>query len=371
MATPVVERNLPLIREQISVAFGKSSIVVKFVAVAVTLGYVLSFIRAAIPYLTVTPGYVMPPNFWIWTYMTHCFVELHFWDVVIDVAVLILCGKLLEPLWGTLDMLLFFVVVNVGVALLTSFLYILIYFISRHEMYLFHTHIHGLPGYIAGFSVAVKQVMPDHILITSPLGKLRNTHIPLLLLILSIVLRLVGALDGPYPFMFGWGIVVSWVYLRFYQKHSNGNRGDMAENFSFASFFPSRLQPVVGIFANTIFSTLVKMKICKKPQRKYDVSSPTTITITLPGTDPQDAERRRQLALKALNERLSKVDQQPKWPSLVEEGEFPKAPPSGHSPGKEVKPEATAGRDKYHHVTVKLPVPDFKENLKHSGDSAS
>ncbi|CAE1262372.1 Transmembrane protein 115 [Acanthosepion pharaonis] len=239
-------------------------------------------------------------------------------------------------------MLLFFVVVNVGVALLTSFLYILIYFISRHEMYLFHTHIHGLPGYIAGFSVAVKQVMPDHILITSPLGKLRNTHIPLLLLILSIVLRLVGALDGPYPFMFGWGIVVSWVYLRFYQKHSNGNRGDMAENFSFASFFPSRLQPVVGIFANTIFSTLVKMKICKKPQRKYDVSSPTTITITLPGTDPQDAERRRQLALKALNERLSKVDQQPKWPSLVEEGEFPKAPPSGHSPGKEVKPEATA-----------------------------
>lgn len=78
----------------------------------------------------------------------------------------------------------------------------------------------------------------------------------------------------------------------------------------------------------------------------------------------------RQLALKALNERLSKVDQQPKWPSLVEEGEFPKAPPSGHSPGKEVKPEATAGRDKYH-VTVKLPVPDFKENLKHSGDLAS
>lgn len=63
--------------------------------------------------------------------------------------------------------------------------------------------------------------------------------------------------------------------------------------FLFCSFFPSQLQPIVSIFANTIFFALVKIKVCKKPQRKYDVSSPSTITITLPGTDPQDAERRR------------------------------------------------------------------------------
>lgn len=63
--------------------------------------------------------------------------------------------------------------------------------------------------------------------------------------------------------------------------------------FLFYSFFPSQLQPIVSIFANTIFFALVKIKLCKKPQRKYDVSSPSTITITLPGTDPQDAERRR------------------------------------------------------------------------------
>jgi cbb3-type cytochrome oxidase subunit 1 len=47
---------------------------------------------------------------------------------------------------------------------------------------LFETYIYGLAGYIAGFSVAVKQAMPDHVLATSPFGKLRNTHIPLLLL---------------------------------------------------------------------------------------------------------------------------------------------------------------------------------------------
>lgn len=59
------------------------------------------------------------------------------------------------------------------------------------------------------------------------------------------------------------------------------------------SFFPDRMQPVVSIMSNVVFTVLVKAKICKKPQRKYDFSSPTTITVTLPGTDPQDAERRR------------------------------------------------------------------------------
>jgi hypothetical protein len=59
------------------------------------------------------------------------------------------------------------------------------------------------------------------------------------------------------------------------------------------SFFPDSIQPFIGVISNTIFSFLVKIKACKKPQRKYDVSSPTTITVSLPGTDPQDAERRR------------------------------------------------------------------------------
>ncbi len=61
------------------------------------------------------------------------------------------------------------------------------------------------------------------------------------------------------------------------------------------------------------------MRLCRKPVRKYDVGAPTAITISLPGTDPHDAERRRQIALKALSERLSKVDQSTSWPTLEDE----------------------------------------------------
>jgi hypothetical protein len=161
---------------------------------------------------------------------------MHIWDVLIDISVLILCGKLLEPLWGAMDMLIFFGIINTGVAIGTAFVYIGFYLVTKNEEYLFETYIYGLAGYIAGFSVAVKQAMPDHVLATSPFGKLRNTHIPLLLLFVTITLRLIGLLEGPYPFMFGFGILISWIYLRFYQKHSNGNRGDMADNFGFARY---------------------------------------------------------------------------------------------------------------------------------------
>ena len=118
------------------------------------------------------------PNFAFWTYITHSFVETHIWIVVVDIGVVILYGKLLEPLWGALEMLIFYGVVNTVVAFLTCCVYLFIYLATKNEEYLFDTHICGLAGYVAGFAVAVKQVMPDHVLVSTPFGKLRNKHIP-------------------------------------------------------------------------------------------------------------------------------------------------------------------------------------------------
>ncbi|NWZ90164.1 TM115 protein, partial [Nesospiza acunhae] len=138
----------------------------------------------------------------------------------------------------------------------------------------------------------------------------------------------------------------SWVYLRFYQRHSRG-RGDMSDHFAFATFFPEILQPVVGLVANLVHSVLVKVRVCRKTVKRYDVGAPSSITISLPGTDPQDAERRRQLALKALNERLKRVEDQSAWPSMEDDEEeaaaaakadsplLPEAGTAGKSPGQE------------------------------------
>ncbi|NWU12455.1 TM115 protein, partial [Cephalopterus ornatus] len=133
--------------------------------------------------------------------------------------------------------------------------------------------------------------------------------------------------------------------LRFYQRHSRG-RGDMSDHFAFATFFPEILQPVVGLVANLVHGILVKVRVCRKTVKRYDVGAPSSITISLPGTDPQDAERRRQLALKALNERLKRVEDQSAWPSMEDEEEeaaaakaetplLPDPGAAGKSPGQE------------------------------------
>lgn len=166
----VFSRNLPYLKQQFSALLGNTSTSVKIICLIVIFSYFLSFSEGAVNVLSVTPGYLMPPSFWLWSAFTFCFLELHFWEVIVDVVTVGLCGKLIEPLWGQLEMLTFFAITNFGVAVMTSTYYLFLYMCTRNTDYLFTVHIHGLAGYIAAVSVAVKQVMPDHLLIKTSLG---------------------------------------------------------------------------------------------------------------------------------------------------------------------------------------------------------
>ena len=153
----------------------------------------------------------------------------------------------------------------------------------------------------------------------------------------TFILWALGLVHGSYCTMFGSGLLVSWIYLRFYQIHANGSRGDFADNFAFHTFFPNVIQPPIALLCNAIFTIMVNIKICRRPVRKYDIgSSASSISISLPGVESHDTERRRQIALKALSERLNKSDLKAgsstgagasasEWPNL-EEGEEQKKP---------------------------------------------
>jgi hypothetical protein len=59
------------------------------------------------------------------------------------------------------------------------------------------------------------------------------------------------------------------------------------------SFFPPPISPVISVLANTIFEIFVKIKLCKPFVKKYNVASSSSITITIPGAEAADADRRR------------------------------------------------------------------------------
>lgn len=228
---------------------------------------------------------------------------------------------MLEPLWGALECIKFYFIITILVAVSTAFFYFFAFAFSFQENLLFNISIHGLGGLLGGFSVAIKQIMPDTIIINANFIRIRQDLLPMILILFAALLYLIGFTDLTYLVMLSFGVFIGWIYLRFFQIHKNGTRGDSSSTFVFASFFPSQIQPFVAIVSNTIFNLLVKIKVCKKPPKRYNVNNSNTIgaggpqshvTITLPlvnaGIENSDAERRRQKALKALKERLKKPD---------------------------------------------------------------
>lgn len=172
--TRALNRNVPYLKQQFSALLKNTSPVITFICVVTICGYLLSFSDTAVRVLSVTPGYILPPAFWIWTAFTFCFIEFHFWEVLVDIVTVGLCGKLIEPLWGQMEMFIFFGIVNLGVAILTAFYYLSVYMCTKNADILFDIHIHGLIGYVAAVSVAVRQIMPDHLIAKTRLGKFTN-----------------------------------------------------------------------------------------------------------------------------------------------------------------------------------------------------
>ncbi len=162
------------------------------------------------------------------------------------------------------------------------------------------TQANGLVPTTASFLVALKQVVPEHRLsFFSDSLSIRVKYIPSLYMLTYLLLFLTRLIHQDFWMMLG-GFLSSWIYLRFF-KTTDGVHGDASETFSFSSFFPESFQPQITAFTTFVWNFLVKIGVCKN--RMGGLELPTTRL--LPAADG-DAERRRNLALKALESRLQK-----------------------------------------------------------------
>ncbi|KAG0038693.1 hypothetical protein BGZ82_011164 [Podila clonocystis] len=168
----------------------------------------------------------------------------------------------------------------------------------------FDTQAYGLTCVISGFLIGFKQLVPDHSV------TLWKVSLPLLFALCMMLQGFVFR-SQLQLLMAIYGLFISWIYSRFFRVQ-DGIRGDRSESFSFASFFPGLLQTPVKHISNAFFGILVKLKICSPTgfggSFRYDLENPQMSgmghTFTQPGSLRAEAERRRQLALKALDMRL-------------------------------------------------------------------
>eukprot|EP01137_Pigoraptor_chileana_P004750 Opistho-2@46815 len=302
MTTPALEPLPAAVRRAVQ----ESSIFAKGLAGALVAGYLIGKSDFGHGMLALTPAYVSPPSFMVWTLVTAGLLESPLLGLILDCIAVFGVARFVEPLWGMREFARFVFVVNLFVNSATFFLSIALYFIANREDAVY-SGLGGFIGVTAGFAVIFKQLMPEAQAGAVPL---RVSMLPLTLVALVAAFTILGA--APYhelPFVI-FGIYGAWMYLRYFQQ-KEGIKGDMSEAFSFTTFFPEALQPAVHVVSRITFTVFSKLRLIPRHVRtaegdEYIVAGGSRGNVGgLQGIDPQDSERRRQIALRALDKRLN------------------------------------------------------------------
>ncbi|KAF9083366.1 hypothetical protein BGX23_011555 [Mortierella sp. AD031] len=262
---------------------------------------------------TIVPLLAMVPvsaPYHFWTFATASFFEKNIILYAINTFILLGCGKYLERAWGSRELFKYLSITSVGTMLGIYFTCLFEYLVRSNDGLLYDTRAYGMTGVIAGFLIGFKQLVPEHLVTLWGVVSIRVKSLPLLFAIFMITMALITHTQIEL-LMSIYGLFISWIYTRFL-KVQDGIRGDRSETFSFASFFPEFIQPPVKAVSNFFFGILVRFHICSPTgyggSFQYDLENPQMAgmghTFTRPGSLRAEAERRRALALKALDMRL-------------------------------------------------------------------
>ncbi|OCF31254.1 hypothetical protein I317_06201 [Kwoniella heveanensis CBS 569] len=283
-----------------------------------------------LPWLVMVPG----KSIWYpWTLLSAGFVELGIFGLITSAITVPLACRYLERVWGFKELLRFTAVVVVGSNVIAFGFSWIVWFVLGQEDALFGLPYHGLSGLQVGFLVAFTQLIPEHQVQLLGKFKVKVKSLPGIHLLISNVLVVVF---GPSPYiLIQFGFFVAWVYLRFFKLSESGEfRGDRSETFAFQYWFPPPIRPYISIAANKVFELAVKVKLVQaweEPSGNYSL-------LPGPGGARAEAERRRALALKALDARLASGS--PAVPS-TSSSVSPSAPSSSTVPSVPV-PSVTA-----------------------------
>ena len=188
----------------------------------------------------------------------------------------------------------------------------------------------------AGFLVAFKQLVPEHtVTILRGVVKVRVKHFPAVFLAANTLSGLI--LGTRSATLLAWfGFLAAWTYLRFYKHQpdlaaaTTGDgagatlRGDASETFAFAYFWPDAVHAPIAAVSDAIFNVLVTLRLCtpfsdaevESGNRQASVRGDELPSLMSPSGGRrgggsgkrEEAERRRALALRALDQRLQQAN---------------------------------------------------------------
>ncbi|TPX35693.1 hypothetical protein SmJEL517_g02011 [Synchytrium microbalum] len=257
-----------------------------------------------LPLLAMVPGSSI---YLVWTFMTAGFLETSLLPFLIDGFAFIMMSRYMEHAWGMREFLKFVAIVNVSAYFGAWVMALIEYAGTLEPAYFFETQVCGLGGILCAFVVAYKQMVPEHTITFMQFFSFRVKHLPSVVILGHLIMCLLR-LEGHLQFWVAlYGSLSAWVYIRFY-KVQDGIRGDRSETFSLSSFFPEIIHPIIKPISNSTFNLMVRLKLCPPlvgtASGGYtDLETGKSRVSGNSGNATAEAERRRALALRALDER--------------------------------------------------------------------
>jgi len=256
------------------------------------------------------PFLVLVPGTWIWypwTLVTSSLVEINIIQLVLSLIFVIPSLRYLERLWGTFETVKFCLIVCTVSNILSLIVnYAESFVLGMPELFLYGMTYSGQMALQAALLVAFTQLIPEHQVQLFGMLKMRVKQIPMLYVGFSNVMCVVG-FQSPY-ILIQWGWLVAWFYLRFYKKTTiegaliTETWGDRSETFAFVNWFPPFVHAPLGKVCEIVYNTAVQVKLVKPyPSTDNDAGYGPIGG----GNSRAEAERRRAMALKALDQRMA------------------------------------------------------------------
>ncbi|KAI1110034.1 eukaryotic integral membrane protein-domain-containing protein [Nemania sp. NC0429] len=296
--------------------------------------------NVVIEWLTLVPQLSL---FYPWTFLTTALVEENLTSLIIAGVTLFNGGRYLERAWSSKEFAKFLVVASLVPNFLCFLLLITMFTFTRNEDWTLTT-INGTIPLQISFLVAFSQLVPAHtVTLFRGILSLRVPRFPLIYLGLIVAANLTPWISSASLPLAIFGFLTSWTYLRFYKtvfpdldssSQPASMRGDASETFAFSEFFPAPVKPFIAAMADQVFNMLVAMRVCT-PFSQADISAAQGSNLhqrSAPSGVRAEAERRRALALKVLDQRLHAATSSPATRSQ------PTPPPQTSGPTVQTQP---------------------------------
>lgn len=277
------------------------------------IGYLLSWSEFARRTLGLTPGLAVP--FRVWTFVTYAYLPASLSSLLATAPLATYLTHILDPIQGQRGLALI-VLVTVGVAgvatwLTTIVAYVISSMLSRTAgetmVGVLYTPICGFYAGIVGLLVGLKQAMPGEVAINEV--KVKTATLPLAYVAIVCLAQFIWGRTVNCLIMI-YGLIVAWVWLRYFHPGVAGLVGDPSDQFKLLSFLPENMQRHAGLNA---FSDKCDERMRVWAAQAKDIRGvvaairrgrPDVDTSVQAEASSQDMARRRERGMKSLEERL-------------------------------------------------------------------